>query len=274
MYALKDINEELKAIENLIRTNKITCPENLAELYCSRADVNRVIYADSIDIYNFLTGDTTANSIINHILDDYKKAIEIYPLNEPVYRAQRWQFLDEEVKMYSPLKEEDLEYLKKHGLKEERTGVVPGINFMQGKNSWVGAEFSAIGFITPSYVLKNQDPADGITKKVDSRTVPVALAMISFGFNKCVQNAAHEFTVSAIRLTAPFYIDITKFGFAQNSFSDKPLWFYRPEIGIGNTFLSVGYGYNLLFTKSERRNWEKSLFIIKVCYPIGNFWKD
>ncbi|HEX7415278.1 MAG TPA: hypothetical protein VF411_14635, partial [Bacteroidia bacterium] len=202
---IKDNNEKLKAIENLIQTNKITKPSYLAALYGSRAYVYQVLYADSISNYDCLSEDTTGSALINHILNDYQKAIEVCPFCEPNYRLQREEFLSE-VNYEDSLKAEDLAYLKKHGFKEDRTGVVPGINYMQGKNSWLGAEVSAIGFIAPSYVLKNQDPADGITKKVASRTIPVAAAFATFGFNQRLDNKAHEFTVSAFRLTAPFYI--------------------------------------------------------------------
>lgn len=268
---MESIDAELQAIENLIKTKKITVPECLADLYCSRADVYRVKYADSLGLYNYLRGDTTSNTLINHILNDYKTAIEIYPFKEPVVRNERMNFLDDEVKMYTTQNKEDLEYLKKHGLKEDRTVVIPAINFMQGKNSWLGAEVSFLGFISPSYVLKNTDLKDGKLKKVDTRTVPVSLGFITVGTNRCVQKSAYEFTFSPIRLTAPFYVDVTKFGFLQGPNVNGTLWFYRPEIGIGNTFLSVGYAYNFLFDKAERKNWEKSLFVLKLCFPIGNF---
>jgi len=272
---IKDFDGKLRAIENLISSNKITNQNCLADLYNDRANVYLDIYgSDSLSNYDYISGDKSGSTIIRHVLMDYQTAIKTYPFHEPVYRADRLEFLNY-LNSDHPLVSSDLAYLKQHGFKKEFEGFTPGANYMYGKSSWIGIELSPIGYVSPSFTLKNQDPADGKIKKVNKRELPVALAFATIGYNQLLKNSAHEFTISGFRLTAPIYLEITKFGFESGLNSPKLLWFYRPEIGIGNSFISVGYAYNVLFAKSQRSNWEKSLFVIKICYPILRYgWSD
>ena len=271
---VKKINEDdekIKTIEHLLASKKITNPECLADLYCERAYAYWIKYEDdSLSNYNYLSGDKTGSTIIQHVLDDLSLAIETYPLNEPKYRNDRMDFL-EAINEDHPLLEEDKAYLKKHGYKEDIFGLALAANYMHGKNDWIGGELPIFEALTTSYVLKNKDTLTGKIKKVTSRNFPVGLEMLTLGFNKSLQNSAHEFTISAIRLSAPIYLEVTKFGFETGLNTTHGLWFYRPEIGIGNSFISIGYAYNLMFNKSERNNWEKSLFVIKLSYPIVKY---
>ena len=265
---IKDVNERLKAFENIFDSNKVVMPKYLADLYCCRADAYWEKYLlDSLDITNYQSGSRTGSTIIKHILVDYQTAIKMYPLNEPNFRSDRMDFLNE-LNSDHPFVAQDLAYLKQHGYKEEFYGITPGINYMQGKNSWVGIDISFLGYVSPSYALKNKDTTDGKIKKINTRDLPAAFAFLTVGYNQSLKNSAHEFTISGMRITAPIYLEVAKFGFESGLNAPHPLWFYRPEIGIGNSFISVGYAYNLLFAKSQRSNWEKSLFVIKLCYPI------
>ena len=268
---MKDDEEKFKVVENLLVSRKITNAESLAELYCERAYAYWNKYeSDSISLYNYLNGDKTGSTIIKHILDDFRLAIKTYSLNEPKYREDRLDFL-ETLNEDHPLVEQDKQYLKQHGYKESFGGLTPGINYLLGKNSWMGFEVSCVGYVDPSYVLKNRDTLDGKIKKVNKRNFPIAVGILTIGYNQSLVNSAQEFTISGIRFTAPLYVEVTKFGFERGLNTTHGLWFYRPEIGIGNSFISIGYAYNLMFNKSERNNWEKSLFVVKFCYPIVKY---
>jgi hypothetical protein len=265
---ISNIEEKFKTVENLIASKKITNKECLADLYCERAYTYWVKYeSDSLDLYNYLNGDKTGSTIIKHILDDLRLAVKTYPLNEPKYRHDRLDFL-EAFNEDHPLVEQDKVYLKQHGYKEDVFGLSPAVNYIYGKNSWLGVELSAFEALTRSFVLKNKDTLDGKMKKVNTRGFPFAMEILTIGYNQSLVNSAHEFTISGIRFTAPVYIEVTKFGFERGLNATHGLWFYRPEIGIGNSFISIGYAYNLMFNKSVRNNWEKSLFVIKLSYPI------
>ncbi|HWY33150.1 MAG TPA: hypothetical protein VNX68_00805, partial [Nitrosopumilaceae archaeon] len=262
----------LRAINNLLDSKKITYIKYIAGLYAARAAVYEEKYDKEFEIEYKLLEDTMENFYIKSVLRDYKISIDTCVFCEPLHRLGRKEFLESSA-VNDSMFLDDRSYLKKHGFKEEREGLVVGINYFKGKSDWAGIEVAGSGILMPRYVLRNIDPVDGKKKKVDDQPIPFAGNAFTLGFNQNLNQRAHEFTFSLLQITSPFIINIAKFGLIQSPLTPKGSWFYRPEVGIGWGWISAGYSYNFVFSKSDRNQFEKHLFIVKLNYPIINYWR-
>ena len=270
--ALKDDSSKIKAIDSLISSGKITHDKYLAGLWSLRADIlynmyfQEIIAYTSIEEIDSITKDSSILQIINTILSNYNKAIETCTFCSPLYIDKRKVFYGAIAN--DSLYDKDVEELIKYGYKPEHTYLFNiGVNYFKGKNDWLGFDISATSLFQRGYYLKNIDPIGGKRKKVGDYNWFFGASFLTLGYNQNLNIKAHEFTASLIQMTSPFFISITKFGALQSPTEKHLVWFYRPEIGIGNSFISVGYSYNLIFKKSERNLWENHLLVIKLIIP-------
>jgi hypothetical protein len=270
---LNDDSLKIKKIDSLLTSGEITYDKYIAGLYSMRADVLYEMFSDEIaDYTSYLDGDsiksdsTFIKQVMDTIVSNYTKAIEACTFCSPMFIVKRMNFYSATLK--DSLYQKDLETAKKHNFKQEYTVMGElGINYYKGKYDWLGGEVSAASLFQRGYALKNIDPKTGKRKKVDDYSLPVGADVFTVGYNQNLNIKANEFTLSLVRITAPVFFSVTKFGILQSPTEKHLLWFYRPEIGIGNSFISIGYSYNLVFQKSERNHWEKHLLVIKVTIP-------
>jgi hypothetical protein len=270
---LNDDSIKIKKIDSLLASGEITYDKYIAGLYSMRADVLYEMYGDEIiDYTSYAEGDTIKPDsafiigIMDTIVSNYTKAIGSCTFCSPMFIVKRMNFYS--ATSNDSLYQKDLETAKKHNFKQEHTvmgGI--GINYYKGKYDWIGGEISAVSLFQRGYSLKNIDPKDGKRKKVDDYNLPIGADILSVGYNQNLNIKANEFTLSLIKITAPVFFSVTKFGMMQSPTEKHLLWFYRPEIGIGNSFISIGYAYNLIFQKSARNHWEKHLLVIKLTIP-------
>ncbi len=266
--SIGDADAKLKAIDELIRSGKLTFDGQIASLYSGRAQTLWEVYelheADSKE-----GAELAEQMAIDSVLAYYKKAIDACVFCQPVHRQERAQFLHDVDKEYNSPYAEDMTFAKDHGYKETQQGFLLGVNYMGGKSDWFGVTVSPFGQIAPRYKIMNTDPADGKVKMVDRNLVPVSLNLFPFEYNQNLnQPTSHELSLSLFQMTSPLLINVTKLGFTQSFETPKPSWFYRPEIGIGWGFISVGYAYNFVFSKSDRHLMDTHMFVLKVSYPI------
>ena len=110
------------------------------------------------------------------------------------------------------------------------------------------------------------DSATGAKKY--NRKVGFRGSLVNFEILWNLNRKATDVNFSLLRLSAPFYLDITKFGAMRYLADEKAYWYYRPEIGFGWNIVSFGYAYNHIFAKAQRDKKERHLFFVKVSYPL------
>jgi hypothetical protein len=267
--AIKDADEKLKAIDDLMHSGKLTTNGQIASLYSGRAETLWEVYLKHM-------GDEGIDEIgvkqqaIDSVLVYYKKAIDACVFCQPTYKADRAEFLkNQELANTNPLYLEDMKCAKDHGFKETEQGFTLGLNYMGGKSDFAGFMVSPWGQVIPRYKVMNTDPEDGKLKVIDENRLPYSMNILAFEYNRNLdQPTSREFTFSLFQMTSPLLINFTKFGFTQSFTLPIPSWFYRPEIGIGWSFISVGYAYNFVFSKSDRSQLNSHMFLLRLCYPI------
>lgn len=271
---IKDGDAEIKAIDELLKSNLITWPHWQAWLYTERARATHSLYLNHGGDTNWDADDKLRLNMTQQVLADYQKAIDLDEFCQPYIRTQRLDFLKEVGKKGNSLYIQDLNYLKQHGYKQDWDGMGLSVNYTRGKTDQLGIGISAISNYQPFYRLRNVDPTDSIRRVVDSNT-PTGISAFTLGYNQNLTFArTHEFTFSVLQVTAPLLIDITKLGFTSSPAYTSASWFYRPEIGFGWNWISLGYGYNFVFSKSDRKQSETHLFLIKLSYPIVKYNDD
>ena len=171
------------------------------------------------------------------------------------YRKEKLDFLImmKDKSMYK--KEVDL--LKKIGYKQERNGFSFGISSQFGKNNWLGINLA----IYESYHPNN-------TRFFKSLDFTGKISYLNFEVQKNLNQNQTDVSISLIKLSAPIYIDITKFGYLNLNKTNEYYGYYRPEIGLSWNIFSAGYAYNLVFKKDKRDEFEKHLFFVRLSYPF------
>jgi hypothetical protein len=265
--SVKNPDDRLKAIDELIRSGQLTLDGQLAAVYSGRAKTMWEAYLNHTE-----TSDPPEKrlQVIDTVLLYYKKAIDACVFCQPVHRQERAEFLkDVDLANTNPLYLQDIDFAKAHGYKETEKGFVLGLNYMGGKSDFAGIMVSPWGQVIPRYKVMSTDPADGKLKIVDQSLLPVSINILAFEYNRNLdQPTSREFTLSLFQSTSPLLINVTKFGFTKSVTLSKPSWFYRPEIGIGWSFISVGYAYNFVFSKSDRSQLNTHMVVARLCYPI------
>lgn len=137
---------------------------------------------------------------------------------------------------------EDKEIIEEHGFKQFKLGpaITPLVKY--DGDVWLGLEGSLFAGQYLPFHLKN---SYGHT--IDQRKFTVGLSAISGSYIRNLQRNASEVKFSLLRIEAPFYLDITQFGFIRdlNLQFDETNWFYRPEVGVGFHIFSISYGFNI-----------------------------
>jgi len=264
---VRNPDERLKAIDELIRSGKLSSNGQIASAYSGRAKALWDVYQKHSDASE---PPEKRLQVIDSVLLCYKKAIDACVYCQPVHRQERAEFLKEaEIANTNPLYLQDMDFAKAHGFKETEHGFVLGVNYMGGKSDFAGVMVSPYGVVMPRYKVLSTDPEDGKIKVVDQNNWPSSFNLCSFEYNRNLdQPTAREFAFSLFQQTSPLLINVTKFGFTQSVTLTKPSWFYRPEIGIGWSFISVGYAYNFVFSKSDRSQLDTHMVVFRFCYPI------
>jgi len=169
---------------------------------------------------------------------------------------------------HSDIYNAELQRLKKLGYKEDFGGLSFGISSQFGKSQWLGLNFSPTEFVHPSnnkfmYGKKYTFFADW--------TNQFKVSIFNFEVLQNLNKKETDFNFSLLKISAPFHIDITKFGMLSSKILNTSYGYYRPEIGFGYKYVSFGYSYNLIFKKSARKELESSLFFVKLSYPLLKF---
>lgn len=279
---LEDPKAELKAIQALFESHQLTSKHYTAWLYSIRAQTTYRSYNESqfdfMERYESLdsirwaiVNDSIKNKMTLEVLADFQRSIDTCIACQPLNRLLRLKFLNSIGRKNDSLFIGDLQCVKKNGYKETRNGPGLSINFSRGKMDLLGLEVSAFAYTSPGYRLRSEFPEKG-KKPILESAVSTAAKLFILGYNQNLQlPGTHDFTFSVFHFTAPILLDLSKIGIMFGTPYQKASWFYRPEIGLGWRCFSVGYGYNYVFSKSDRKQANTNLFLLKLSYPIVKY---
>jgi hypothetical protein len=149
------------------------------------------------------------------------------------------------------------------------TGIVPfkaydginlGLNYLQGRNNWLGSEIS-FDFVDHPNPFRLISPL--------SNTMNGHYSLLGFGFLKNLTQQSFDVNgyVLNVRKLGIFNANLFQFGY-HKGYSTGNSWFYRPEIGLTYGPISISYGYNAIFKKSVRPFTESHFVTIKLNYPF------
>jgi hypothetical protein len=265
-----DLTARMKAVDSLLLPGKTKKTDQLAELYAIRA---HTIYSVYLKEHPQRLDDVDERKVYARVLLNFKKSIDTNALCAPVHRVQRLQFLEEIGDKHEAPYKEDLKWLRAHGYREDRQGLNIGVGYEHGKHDLLGMDIAPFGMIMPRSFLRNTDSTGKKMPWVgNGGDVTTALAFFSLGYSQDLSHPSrHEYTCSLFRFTSPFLLCLSRFGFTQSSEYNKASWFYRPEAGLGYSFFSVGYAYNYVFSKSDRKQSDTHMLIIRISYPLVKY---
>jgi hypothetical protein len=271
---IKDDDTALKAIDELFKSNQITDKCSLSELYAARAETIYESYWNHGGSSNDDMEDKVRLNMIPLVLADFQKAIDADPRCKPINCKLRMEFLSTQGRETDPLYIQDLAYLKEHGYKEDVFSLGLSAGYTRGKSDMLGLELAAMSILSPSCNLRNTDPDNG--KKVFlGHYHSMGAKFLILGYNQNLNlPSTHEFTISPLQWANPVLIDITKIGYTASPLYKSNSWFYRPQIGIGWNWISVGYAYNFVFSKSDRSQADTHMIFIKLSYPLLKYNLD
>ena len=208
---------------------------------------------------------TQTDSIRKEIYGDFALAISHCKECANLNRAARLEFLQaqKDTNFYKA----ELAALQELGYPKSREGISLGVTTFIGRDYWLGASFSLNELYNPPSKFRYyKDPLTG--ESFSKRYTTLKAAFFNFEILWNLNRQAKDINFSWIRISAPFYLDITKIGAMSFAYDNKIYWYYRPEIGFGWNIVSFGYAYNHIFVKSQRDNKERHAFFVKVSYPL------
>jgi hypothetical protein len=131
-------------------------------------------------------------------------------------------------------------------------GINLGLNYLKGKDNWLGGEFS--------FDLTNQ-------KNPFLQPNHFSFFGTSYLYNVTNKSADVSLYLMQVRSIYLFQLNLIQFGLHSSS-SHGSSWFYKPEIGLGFGPVSISYGYNLTFNKDVRPYTETHFISLKLNYPM------
>ncbi|MCD6067265.1 MAG: hypothetical protein K0S33_2091 [Bacteroidetes bacterium] len=266
--------ERIKEIDQLLASGKITRKSYIADLYAMQAGSLIALHKNKLWEYTENKPDSGTQKILTEIYDLYNKAVDTCTGCTPKYIFKRYEF-EAGYDFLESKTEADLQQLKTFGYKPDKEGISAGLTYSHSKRSdYIGIEFGAASFYTPVYQLLSRDPDTGVEEVVDDNIAPICFHVFVAGFNKNISRQGYEVWLSPMQMTSPLMINVTKFGFSEHYISgQKPLWFYRPEIGLGWGAFSVNWGYSIYLKKDTRKDYSYSSFTARVSFPFYNYFK-
>lgn len=180
---------------------------------------------------------------------DLTKAISLIPEeNDKLkYIARRYYVLEKYKPYYEDYKS-DQNKLIANGLKKDKVGLGASAVVRFDGDFWVGAELSLFSGYAPPFQIKDKNGDIVLSKKMT-----ISASGLVFGFTRNLEKDLNDYSFSLLRIEAPIFIDITKFGYIQAP-GGKNHWYYRPEIGIGYSIFQLSSGYNLFYKNDGTEN--------------------
>lgn len=227
-----------------------------ADLYSIRARLRVILNAKDVKRRS-----DSINPILVEAKNDFDLAIDqMKDENDKLkYRVRRYFILEK----YTPHYEEfdsDLELLKLNGYKEDKTGLALSLISKYDGDFWLGAEIASFSGFAPPFRVANKDN-DVIWQ---NKMYKSASAFI-FGYSRNLNINLTDINFSLIRVEAPFYFELFKFGYIGNAESTNN-WYYRPELGFGYSIFQLTAGYNLFFNKDRAKDLSKFNLNLRAKY--------
>ncbi len=257
---------DLSPIQKLIDSSWNIQDQAKSFLYFTKAEIKQKLLKANSKTYS---NDQILNEV-NSILEDYESGINscaFCSLNSRYYRYKSIKHFNRKYKLQ--LNNPDYEYLKKHGLKDkERNDLSLGINYMQGYDSWIGADIAFSTSHNPTSLISKDSLING--KQVKSaRSKGHFSQSICFSFCKNINRNQYQYSFAPIIIYSPQYLNLFNIGFLKQVGDPDFHWFYQPSIGFGYNILSVSCGYNLFFKRPKEYPTQKLFFQLKVAYLVG-----
>lgn len=273
-----DSLSSIEPINKLLNSKTITIKELEVELLASKigyiAIFNGLFQEEKITDRSLLIKKT--NTIIN-IYDSLIRVIDCewvtiiksakHNTLKNIVRVHGKEIGDSIYTLYESGKPKD----KTRWLFPQKDGVGLGITYHKGNENWIGLGFSMLNFYSPVKTFSDTCKGDIYKYKPYNHSLTFSMSLFTLSFNKSLNTNSNEVSFSLFDLNSPISLSPANFGAQFDSNSSKPLYYYRPSIGIGIGPISIGYSYNLMFSKKERFKAEKNLFTIKFNYPIISF---
>ncbi|MEM9547337.1 MAG: hypothetical protein AAGA77_15265 [Bacteroidota bacterium] len=253
IYNVTRESQSMDSINQLLEKDDISQHEK-AELLSMRAYVN-------LGLTKKRRKEKTGNQtqLLPAIYKDLTNAID-WSENEYERIKHTWRrhFMMEDFEKFYTDENSDVQLLKSHGYKEMKSGIGISAKYKYDGESWLGAELSLLSAYFPSYSIKDSDGS-----VIHKDRYSTSFSALIFGYVQNVQSQdLSDLNFSLLRIEAPLYIDLIQFGLIDTS--EKNYWYYRPELGIGYSFLHLSVGYNLFFNKDEEAELSNSIFNFRI----------
>lgn len=259
--------KSLSHYEALFSDTLLAAPEWQATLYAGQGAAWRKINRTKFKDMDARNGVSDQDAL--RVLDYYDKAIATCPFCAPKAHRRRYEFLE---RLHAPesMYQESFQVIKAAVYKKKKSGVGLGLYGMAGGQTyWLGVEAALISNLQPTYRLRSFDSAKNQTRTIERRSSVATQALI-LGYARQLDGDYNEFSISLLRLTAPFMLNIAQIGWyaTPNESELNGRLFYRPEIGIGRNRFSLSYGYNWVFRTNARRLSPSHLVYLRLVSPF------
>ncbi len=255
-------NQDISVFQTMQSTNLMQTSKGKSGLSMSLAESKMALHKKMTKLG---APATQTDSIRREIYADFAEAIKVCEECSNYYRLLRLDFLatEKDKRFY----QSELTALQALGYPKKRSGLSIGLAAQSGNNSWLGGSFAITETYTPNSRFRYY--VDPITGKTTSKIlVGLKASALNFEVLWNLNQKATDINFSLVKISAPFYLDITKFGALRYASDGKAYWYYRPEIGFGWNVISAGYAFNYTFAKEKRMQLERHLFFVKISYPL------
>lgn len=263
---------QLKSLDTLLLSGKITHSEQLASIYSYKAGIIWEMNGKQIDNYAKGEKDTNVRKVINKIFNLYQIALDTSPYYAPINMMNKYAFEELLGDEFKDQTEKDYAYLKSMGFKKGSRGQGLGVcyNYNSVFSKSIGLEFSCLTVSQRGYVLKTIDKEMNRKVKLPSYYPPFSYSVLAISMHKDLCRPRYECWVSAFPIDFTFvYLNFTKIGIIGNYGPGvKPLFSYRPEFGIGANGFAVYIAQNIFFKKEYRKNFDDFFLSVKYIRPI------
>jgi hypothetical protein len=267
----KDPDSSIALIDRILDSKKVTYKGHIASLYSQRAGIQAGKYYKLLNCYYVNKGtDTTGLSIFKRILIDYDKAFDTCQVCQPIIAEQRVEFLGltrlDTNKLHS-----DWDMLLGSGWRLGRRGVALGTSYAhhidneKKRSDWINWEISAVSYMQRREVIRNLDTTDHQVKRLHKQFA-IGYSFFTGSYGRSLNTGSYEVSVSPFRVNAPLVCNLGAIGFSHKPGDTKVSWFYRLEVGLGNSWLFVGYSLQFPVIKNE-----EFTFFVRAAYPLIKF---
>jgi|GEM_PF-3437647 len=277
--------ESISPIDRIINANLIKNDSLMMEAYFYKIE----FLIEQADFYNkeIEVESEKFKSNIQKVLREYDSAIyNVDCIWKTNFQHNRYKFLDNLTSRYEDMLDSNIkmEYiesyyiLKRKGLKSERDGVGLTLTYLNGKQNWVGIEFSIFQSIMPTYNVYYEcnsgeyylERGAGLNFGENKiLQIPLGIKFLTFGYNNAVKSNQHDFSFSFLELNTPILLNPSRIGIQTRENIDKNEFYYRPSIGLGYGPVSISYSYNIPILNKSKLS-EKGLLSFNISYPVTN----